>query len=158
VGARHRSAPAAGRGRGAKPIEQLIERGDTIEVEQLIAATPATVFSYLVDPAKFIEWMGVGAELDPRPGGKFRIDADGGNIATGEYVEVDPPHRLVMTWGWDRDAAVPPGSTTVEITLTAEGAGTRLRLRHMGLPSDAARETHHGGWTLYTGKLRALFA
>jgi uncharacterized protein YndB with AHSA1/START domain len=132
-------------------------RGDPVEVEQLIAAKPATVFSYLVDPAKFVTWMGVGAELDPRPGGKFRIDADGGNIATGEYLEVDPPHRLVMTWGWERDDTVLPGSTRVEITLTAEGAGTKLRLRHLGLPSDTARETHHGGWMLYTGKLRSLF-
>jgi hypothetical protein len=46
----------------------------------------------------------------------------------------------------------------VEITLTAEGDGTMLRLRHLGLPSESARETHHGGWTLYTGKLHTLFA
>jgi uncharacterized protein YndB with AHSA1/START domain len=127
-------------------------------VEQRIAAAPATVFSYLVDPAKFVTWMGVGAELDPRPGGKFRIDADGGNIASGEYREVDPPHRLVMTWGWEHSEAVPPGSTTVEITLVPEGSGTILRLRHTGLPSEDARQRHLGGWTMYTAKLTALFA
>jgi uncharacterized protein YndB with AHSA1/START domain len=112
----------------------------------------------LIEPAKFVQWMGVGAQLDPRPGGKFRIDADGGNIASGEYVEVDPPHRLVMTWGWERDETVPPGSTTVVITLTAEGSGTLLRLRHLGLPTADARERHTGGWNLYTGQLRTLFA
>jgi uncharacterized protein YndB with AHSA1/START domain len=53
---------------------------------------------------------------------------------------------------------VPPGSTTVEITLAPEGAGTVLRLRHMGLPSDDARQRHHGGWALYTGRLVARFA
>jgi uncharacterized protein YndB with AHSA1/START domain len=158
VGARHRPASAARRSRGAKLIEELIEGGVAIEVEQRIAATPATVFSYLIDPAKFVQWMGVGAQLDPRPGGMFRIDAEGGNIATGQYKEVDPPHRLVMTWGWEGDDSVPPGSTTVVITLTPEGPGTLLRLRHLGLPTDDVRERHTGGWNLYTGQLMALFA
>jgi uncharacterized protein YndB with AHSA1/START domain len=157
VVARHRPVAPAGGGRGAKPIEELIEGGVAIEVEQRIAATPATVFSYLIDPAKFVRWMGVGAQLDPRPGGEFRIDADGGNIAIGEYKEVDPPHRLVMTWGWESDKSVPPGSTTVVITLTPDGSGTLLRLRHLGLPTADARVRHTGGWNLYTGQLVALF-
>lgn len=125
-------------------------------MEQLISASPATVFSYLTDPAKFTQWMGVGAELDPRPGGRFRIDADGVHIALGEYREVDPPHRLVMTWGWLDDESIPPGSTLVEITLTPEGAGTRLRLRHSGFPDQPARDTHRAGWALYTARLAAL--
>jgi uncharacterized protein YndB with AHSA1/START domain len=125
-------------------------------VEQLISASPATVFSYLTDPAKFTQWMGVGAELDPRPGGRFRIDADGVHIALGEYREVDPPHRLVMTWGWLDDESIPPGSTLVEITLTPEGAGTRLRLRHSGFPDQPARCVSRAGWALYTARLAAL--
>lgn len=129
-----------------------------IEVEQRIAAPPATVFAYLIDPAKFVEWMGVGAELDPEPGGSFRIDVDGAHFASGEYREVDPPHRLVMTWGWEGDGEVGPGSTTVEITLTPEEGGTLLRLRHSGLPTEAQRASHREGWTLYTGKLASVFA
>ncbi len=123
---------------------------------QRIAAPPATVFSYLVEPAKFIAWMGVGAELDPRPGGRVRIDVDGEHIALGEFREVDPPHRVVMTWGWEKNDAVPPGSTTVEITLTPDGAGTILRLRHLGLPSQIERRSHLGGWELYAGKLAGV--
>ena len=126
-------------------------------MQQHIAASPATVFSYLIDPTKFIQWMGVGAQLDPRPGGRFRIDAGSGYIAIGEYREVDPPHRVVMTWGWESNETVPPGSTTVEITLSPEGAGTMLRLRHTGLPNEASRASHQEGWKMYTGKLRALF-
>jgi uncharacterized protein YndB with AHSA1/START domain len=127
-------------------------------VEQRIAAAPATVFSYLTDPDKFVMWMGAGAQLDPRPGGIVRIEVDGEHIATGEYREVDPPHRLVFTWGWETDAEVPPGSTTVEITLTAEGEGTLLRLRHSGLPTAEQRSAHQSGWVMYAGQLRALFA
>ncbi|HEV2033331.1 MAG TPA: SRPBCC domain-containing protein [Candidatus Dormibacteraeota bacterium] len=130
-----------------------------MEVEQRIEASPDTVFSYLIDPVKFVTWMGIGAELDPQPGGRFRIHADADNVAIGEYLVVDPPQRLVMTWGWERGTkAVPPGSTTVEITLTPDGSGTVLRLRHMGLPSGDAREHHHHGWILYTGNLVKQFA
>ena len=102
--------------------------------------------------------MGVHADLDPRPGGRFRIDADGEHVAVGEYREIDPPHRLVMTWGWQGNPSVPPGSTRVEITLTPDGEGTLLHLRHTGLPDDAARETHLAGWSQYTGRLVALLA
>jgi uncharacterized protein YndB with AHSA1/START domain len=127
-----------------------------VEVVRRIAASQATVFSYLVEPAKFTAWMGVGAELDPRPGGRVRIDVDGEHVAVGEFVTVDPPHRVVMTWGWENNAAVPPGSTQVEITLTPDGSGTVLRLRHAGLPNEEERQSHLGGWNQYTGKLTAL--
>ena len=100
--------------------------------------------------------MGVGAQLDARPGGRFRIDADGEHIAIGEYREVDAPHRVVMTWGWEKDETMPPGSTTVEITLTPDGAGTVLRLRHTSLPNEDARARHLEGWTMNVGKLRML--
>jgi uncharacterized protein YndB with AHSA1/START domain len=61
-----------------------------------------------------------------------------------------------MTWGWENNDAVPPGSTTVEITLTPEGAGTILRLRHLGLPTDKEKHSHNEGWKQYTGNLAAL--
>jgi uncharacterized protein YndB with AHSA1/START domain len=127
-------------------------------VEKRIAAAPATVFSYLTDPEKFVMWMGAGAKLDPRPGGIVRIEVDTEHVATGVYREVDPPNRLVFTWGWESNPDVPPGSTTVEITLTAEGDGTLLRLRHSGLPTDEQRSSHRNGWVMYAGRLRELFA
>ena len=46
-------------------------------------------------------WMGVAALLDPRPGGTFRVDANGRDVVIGEYVEVEPPHRVVFTWGFE---------------------------------------------------------
>lgn len=125
---------------------------------QRIGASPATVFSYLTESAKFSAWMGVGAELDPRPGGQYRIDVDGEHVAVGEYRELDPPHRVLMTWGWEGHDSVTPGSSMVEITLTPDGPGTLLRLRHTGLPTNEERDSHRAGWSLYTTKLAALFA
>jgi uncharacterized protein YndB with AHSA1/START domain len=132
------------------------EPASTIEITQQIEAPPELVFAFLTDSKRFVQWMGIGAELDARPGGRFRIDVDGEHIAMGEYREIDPPRRLVMSWGWQGHPMVPPGSTTVEITLTGKGKGTLLRLRHLGLPSDAEREQHSAGWHLYTSRLRTL--
>jgi len=60
---------------------------------------------------------------------------------------------FVFTWGWDRHPTLPPGSTTVEISLVADGAGTILRLRHSGFPSEADRRQHADGWKIYLGNL-----
>ena len=125
-------------------------------MEQRIAASPATVFSYLTDPEKFVLWMGARAQIDPRPGGVIRIEVDGEHVATGEYREVDPPHRIVFSWGWEASADVPPGSTTVEITLTAEGEGTVLRLRHMGLPTVEQSSSHRNGWVMYGARINGI--
>ncbi len=116
------------------------------------------MFAYLTDPARFVEWMGVGAALDPRPGGAYRLDVDGEHFAAGKYLEVDPPRRLVMTWGWEGSDEVAPGSTTVEITLIPQGSGTLLRLRHSGLPNDRQRNDHAGGWKQYVGTLATRLA
>src|SRR5207249_7043761 len=83
-----------------------------IEITQRIDAPPEIVFAYLTDSRRFVKWMGVGAELDPRPGGRYRIDVDGEHIATGHYREIEPPRRLVMTWGWEGHPTVPPGWIT----------------------------------------------
>jgi uncharacterized protein YndB with AHSA1/START domain len=63
-----------------------------------------------------------------------------------------------MSWGWEGHPTVPPGSTTVEITLTPERGATLLRLRHLGLPDEGERRQHTEGWNLYTGQLAQLAA
>ena len=126
----------------------------SIEITQRIEAPPEIVFSYLTDSARFIQWMGVGAELDARPGGRYRIEVDGQHIAIGQYREVEPPRRLVLSWGWEGHPTVPPGSTTVEITLTPERGATVLRLRHLGLPNEGERRQHTVGWNQYVSQLR----
>jgi Activator of Hsp90 ATPase homolog 1-like protein len=44
-----------------------------VVVTRLIAASPATVFSFFTDLERWTSWQGVGGELDPRPGGVIRI-------------------------------------------------------------------------------------
>jgi uncharacterized protein YndB with AHSA1/START domain len=117
-----------------------------------IDAPPEIVFRYFTDPARMVEWMGVGALLDPRPGGQLRIEPNGRDVVLGEYVEVQPPHRVVFTWGFDGTGpAVAPGSSRVEVTLEPDGDGTLLTLRHHGLDG-AARDAHAAGWTHYLAR------
>jgi uncharacterized protein YndB with AHSA1/START domain len=121
--------------------------------EILIDATPETIFPFLTDPAKHVQWDGTEAELDPRPGGIYRVLVSGSYAAAGEFVEVVPNERVVITFGWDMpDNPIRPGSTTVEYTLHPEGDKTRLRLRHTGLPDDAV-EMHTHGWDHYLARL-----
>ena len=124
---------------------------DAVEIELRINARPETVFQYFTDPKRILQWQGFKAELDPRPGGIYRVDMHGRDVARGEYLEIALNTRIVFTWGWE-DSHVPPGSTTVEITLQVDGDGTILRLRHMGLPEDQ-RELHAQGWAHYLERL-----
>ena len=60
---------------------------------------------------------------------------------------------MVFTWGWEGNQGVPPGSTTVELTLKADGDGTVLSLRHTGLPDGEAGAMHEEGWRHFTARL-----
>ncbi|MDA1226759.1 MAG: hypothetical protein O3A33_02195 [Chloroflexi bacterium] len=60
--------------------------GDTVEVEVRIAAKPQTIFPYLTDLDKMLTWMGFDGELDPRPGGIYRLNVKAEAVARGEYV------------------------------------------------------------------------
>lgn len=124
-----------------------------VEVSIYIAAEPETVFPYFTDPDRYVQWMGRNATLQPVPGGSYRVFMTEGVEAVGEFVEIDPPHRLVFTWGWTHDPAVPPGTTRVVVTLDAEPGGTRLTLRHHDLPDDGQRDHHGKGWHRYLGRL-----
>lgn len=124
-----------------------------VEVRVRLEAPPEEVFPYLVEPDRYVRWQGVKADLDPRPGGVFRVWMDADSVARGEYVAVEPPNRVVFTWGWEGNADIPPGSTTVELTLEPDGDATILLLRQTGLPDGASAAMHEEGWMLFTGKL-----
>src|SRR3954452_9009505 len=86
--------------------------------EIFIECRPETLFSFFTDPDKMVRWMGRHILLEPRIGGKYRIDINGEDIAMGEYVEIVPYEKIVMTWGWENSKILPPGLSTVEFRLT----------------------------------------
>lgn len=136
---------------------------DIVRVAIRIAATPETVWTFLAQPDRFAAWIGAfagqpplpGTSIDPQPGGKLRVAYPGGrNTALGEVLELEPPRRILFSWGYSEEAqGVPAGSTRVEITLTPIAGGTRVELCHTGLPTPQHRDGHRGGWTHYLSML-----
>jgi uncharacterized protein YndB with AHSA1/START domain len=128
----------------------------TVERELTIDASPETVWEFLVDPEKATRWMGSTAKLEAHPGGEYRVDVMG-HIASGEFVEVERPRRVVHTWGWEPEGGqenpVPPGSSTIENELVPAGDGTTVKFRHFGFPSADAVRAHAHGWDHYLGRL-----
>jgi uncharacterized protein YndB with AHSA1/START domain len=124
---------------------------EAFETQVDIDAPPDEVFRHLVDPKAMATWIGQHAVLEAHPGGRFEIDVNGVPVR-GQYVAVEPPSRVVVTWGMAGSDELPPGSTEVEFTLVAEGAGTRLHLVHRNLPESQAPQ-HADGWTHFVGRL-----
>lgn len=131
---------------------------DVIEREIFIAAAPDIVFGFLVDPTLMAKWIGLFHNLDPRPGGIFKVEVSRGNVARGLYTEVTPFSRVAFTWGWETQnrslSLLPPGASLVEFELESKDAGTLVRLRHSRLPT-AFSAIHGERWSLYLGQLEA---
>ncbi len=129
------------------------EATDAVEVETRIRARPETIFAFFTEPELYHRWKGDAAELDPRPGGIYRVSIPGRPTIEGTYLVVEPPRRLVFTWGWVGDVDLPPGSSRVEVTLAPAGDETVVRVFHSGLPTEWLRAQHADGWHYYLGRL-----
>ena len=53
--------------------------------EIMIDATPETIWPYLTEADKHVEWEGTEAEVDPRPGGVYRV------LVAGEHQSAGTP-------------------------------------------------------------------
>jgi uncharacterized protein YndB with AHSA1/START domain len=126
---------------------------DVISVSVRIAAPPEAVFPYFTDPRLMVTWIGERAELDAQPGGTFAVDF-GGVVARGAYLAVEPPRRVVFTWGIPGDATFPPGTSTVEVMLAADDGDTIVTLTHRDLPAEH-EPSHLEGWERRLGALGA---
>ena len=116
-----------------------------------IAAPPEAVYPYLTRAEAIVAWMGDYSVLDAVPGGVFHLDINGIPVR-GCYLELDPPRRLLISWGHAVSDRLPPGSSTVEITLTPIPDGTRVTVEHRDLPPDDAAQ-HAAGWTHFLARL-----
>ncbi len=131
-----------------------------------IAARPSIVFEMLASPGGITEWWGPDdgpvliAETDVRVGGRFRVRfrmLDGTeHESAGEYLEVDAPTRLAMTWRWTggmEDA----GESRLEFDIVPVDDGAELTLTHSRLQDEASRESHEDGWRGALDKLERHF-
>jgi uncharacterized protein YndB with AHSA1/START domain len=119
-----------------------------------IEATPGQVFPFFTDPSRLTQWLGHAADVDPVPGGRFAVDINH-RLVRGRYLEIEPPHRVVFTWGDAGSAALPPGSSRVEVDLEAAGQRTKVTLLHHGLTGEV-RADHARGWPVVLKQLSSV--
>jgi uncharacterized protein YndB with AHSA1/START domain len=124
-----------------------------VEREVVIACTPDEAWRWWTEPDRLVRWMGSTADIDLRPGGAIRIEYANGAVMAGEIVNLDAPHALDLTWGWeDPSEVVRPGGSRVEVRFEPVPGGTRVRVRHLELP-DGERGGHAEGWDYFLGRL-----
>jgi uncharacterized protein YndB with AHSA1/START domain len=134
----------------------------SLTLKRRLKATPAQVYAAWADPKKIVHWFGpkecssdsVVAEMDVRPGGRYRISfrtEDGEyHEVRGTYREVVPDSRLKFTWAWH---TTPERESLVTVTVTKDGDGAILTLHHEQFFDEKARDGHERGWTGTLDKL-----
>ncbi|HEV2784737.1 MAG TPA: SRPBCC domain-containing protein [Actinophytocola sp.] len=157
----------------------------TVQVHRVyIKAKPQAIFEAITKP-EWTEKYGYGGyfESEPRAGSPYRIMADEQMkksalengfevpdvVIDGEVVELDPPHKLVLTWRMAMDpTAAAEGFTRLTYEIDeVEGGYARLTVIHdlTGAPTVAAQtagdgEAHPhqggGGWPWVLSDLKSL--
>ncbi len=122
------------------------------EKSVLVPLSADETFALITEPDRLRRWQVITARVDLRAGGDFRWTVIPGNSAGGTFTEVDPGRRVVFTWGWEGSAELPPGASTVTITLESAAGGTLVHLIHEGLTGEQAA-SHAGGWNHYLDRL-----
>ena len=142
----------------------------TVTVTHRYAHPAHQVFDAWLNPAKARRFLFatptgtmVRAEIDARVGGRFLFTDrrppmegfDGGDIDhVGEYLEIDPPRRLVFRFTVPKYTQV---ETTVTIEIVPEPRGCQLTLTHEGIDADFAHRTEHG-WGMILTELEGVLA
>jgi uncharacterized protein YndB with AHSA1/START domain len=130
-----------------------------------IAARPSIVFEAMTTAEGVAAWFGpddlpvVSAEMDARVGGAYRVHfrtLDGrDHEACGEFLELVPPRRIVMSWSWELGGVFEEQGriSRVEISLAAIAGGTELTFTHAELSNEPSEKSHTWGWTGALNKL-----
>lgn len=128
-------------------------------VRQVVHAPPAIVWRAWTTAEGLATWWWASSgdttyEVDARVGGAYRISlASAGIAVSGEYLVLDAPHRLEMSWVWeDGDGAGPV--ERVEVSFDGDESATSVSVRHTGpwsSPEPAAN--YRQGWQHVLGAL-----
>jgi len=129
---------------------------DRVELSRTYPVPVEKLFEMCASPAFFAR---VGAEpsrgfMDLRQGGAYEYGFENGARVWGEFREVAPGRRLVMTWSSD-NACGPCEGTLVTMDFAPDGLGARLTLVHDGFRDPKVGASHGEGWTEIFGEITA---
>ncbi len=142
----------------------------SVNVSRFVRAPRERVFEAWTNPELRRKWWrthtGEGlatCEVDARVGGRYCMVQVGGGcespgddatfewVMQGEFLEVDPPRKLVFTWNVNHDPPTVDERVTIEFRKV-EG-GTDVTIKHEGILSQAMRDGTEGGWTTHLGAM-----
>ena len=156
-------APASGAASGAAAPGTHAPSGATQRTQLAIRATPEQVWAALTDgavtPAYYLGFVADYGDLSA--GSSYRYTAGGGDVITGDILEVVPGRRLSTTFNgyWAPDVAELPTSTVsfeiFEPCMPMPGV-TFLSCTHTGLPATATAEHLEIGWVSILSGLKTL--
>lgn len=135
----------------------------TVRISKIMPAPREEVFAAWLDAEGMQSWMCPGdikktdTEIDARIGGKFKIAMHGEEntyVMTGEYVEIDPPTRLVFTW----ISNVTDGESLITLEFHDRGTESELVLIHERLTDAETAGNYEKGWESILEKLVARLA
>jgi uncharacterized protein YndB with AHSA1/START domain len=141
-----------------------------VSIVRRIAARPAIVFDALITAEGIASWYGpddfpaISAEADGQVDGSFRVrfrTADGlEHECGGEFLEIERPERVVMTWRWISGGVFEERGkvSRLEIRLRSIETGTELTLVHSGLNDENSARSHERGWAGALEKLMRRFS
>jgi uncharacterized protein YndB with AHSA1/START domain len=145
------------------------ENAVVLRVSRTFAAPPERVFDAWTSPELLRRWWAAGpdwdtplAEVDLRPGGRYRLsmrNTETGEVHTvgGEYREIRRPERLVYTWSWESNAEAMAGSenSLVEVDFAGRDGSTEVTLTHSGFATEELAGMHEHGWNACLDNLEA---
>ena len=138
---------------------------DSITREIVIDAPPERVWAIVTEAQHLAGWFSDEAEIDLRPGGAMLLTWHRHGSYRARVETVDPPHTFAFRW-LRRENVDPASSPLVVMTLSAEGASTRLRVVESGFADLAWPEEERAryadenrvGWGVELDELRAYVA
>jgi activator of HSP90 ATPase len=101
--------------------------------------TPARIYEALLDAKQFSAFTKSTAEIQPQPGGAFKLF---GGVIEGRNIELTPNQRIVQAW---RPMYWPAGVySLVKFELAARDSGTRVILDHTGFTEEKWQGLNEG--------------
>lgn len=134
-------------------------------LRRTLPVPPEVVYRAWTAADRMAPWLAPGearasVEADARPGGRYEVVMegveDGGTYTVrGEYLELVPHRRIVMTWEWEGgDAEL----TRLTIELSPVPSGTEMVVTHDRFLTSESRDRHIQGWEACFAKLEELLA
>ena len=127
----------------------------TLRMERTFDAPAQRVFDAWTSPEVLRRWWHAEhdwettlAEVDLRVGGAIRVvmrdpEKDVEYGGGGQYLEIDPPRRLVFTWYWDGNDT----RQVIEVEFEEAAGVTTVRFTHRDLWDEEAVRDHEDGWS-----------